>query len=1253
MASDFHSDARTRQERIVEFMVRAQGYLAAYGMGDGRHRERLAMLANQMGLTPAEFDQAAALLLNPTSSFEDEEDLVPAEPVVDNWSARSRIEKLVPVADLARFAQQARLVMAHRSQWDQTLMVTLHSLADDHLIPHEVRPELFQLLRDPTYEPPAEVGPPAAKSVASPEAPGDVAIDAEVVEDDPAPPPKRKKSRRSKRPIPRWAGDPSEPVAPPVERDFLADMAASAEQVTGGTSESSGSGSPEIRPDPRKPRRAPQEVYREYLAKALAEIKSGRVNPRRERRLIAEGTDKLGLAAVLAEQLLHEAVEAAGLVLVSSRDQWQEDPGRRQKITRFQERAAEIIARQGGVTSIARTMIAEVADELKLDQAQRDEALAQIQRQADDHREEVQLRQRTESFREFVREKLQAVEQGIVLAKLAKQLTRLGSDLHGLEEDAARRVLREEATAAGLMLVSEDQAKDHLTDHVDDILEEEGFLSTEARQRVIAEGRQWGLPSAAILQLMEDRTEKLGQRQAVGRRRTNLVVAALFLVGFSAIGFVAYRELTKPTPEPTDFAAVIEPSQSSEDDPGRWQRQPWWGEPLTLDLIDLRQQDPRLTTAMDRIGSDKPATRARGYRELVPPLVKAIGTSGSEHSKLVRRRVLQGLYLREPDDEAAAALADAMIDPLPEDRDKPTKPSQFREQFERVLLATWLMTADGLDAAQAEATPLNAARLDSVRLPLERKLGVVFSAGTGAAGSAMGATAVGEFARIQYRHLRELATRDGDQAARMHLALADAASEYVTQEILIPLDANLVAEVLPRLTRDFAFYRPLVERTINTNQPAYLLPLVDMYERGEGASADIRKELAVLFSVKTGVTIDGMSAEEGGRAIRRGLGLHSAAFDQDSRQRIYLARSSSIELKPAKPLQPQEALADTLSLAHLATMGQAAAVGGSGQRAFQKLADEDPPTLSSTPEEPESEAKPSTPRRDPLGGQLRDFVRTLPKMSDARQRFSNFETISRMVSDVEDIDDQTADRLVEYLTMPKARDEQTAILVNLNSFAHWPALKLALADEVETVRRSREDLLELVSALVDGPVNLSQRGEWRTELRGILLSATLAQLPRLEVKQTVFSPALLDNAANQLAELYRQRGALVGLTDSGNPSEDGPAVCLGRLIDQELAQLRGQQLSETLSQQVNEARHLRVALSALGENEIAETVALQRVWLRLLAIGIEAKHPSKQPDLEELLAKLDAEDQASGDIFTQLRVGEAALVKLWELAVKT
>lgn len=1247
MASDFHSEARTRQERIVEFMVRAQGYLAAYGMGDGRHRERLAMLANQMGLTPAEFDQAAALLLAPSAPIDDEEELVPAEPVIDNWSARSRIEKLVPAGDLARFTQQARLVMAHRNQWDQTLMVTLHSLADDHLIQHEVRPELFQLLRDPTYEPPAGAEPPAAKSAVASQAPSAGAVDAEVMEDEGEPPPQRKKSRRSKRPIPRWADDPHNPENKPEESGFLADMGASAEQVAGGTADSSDPDSNVVQPVPRKPRRAPQDVYREYLSKALAEIKSGRVNPRRERRLIAEGTDKLGLAAVLAEQLLHEAVEAAGLVLVSSRDNWQEDPGRRKKITKFQERAAEIIARQGGVTSIARTMIAEVADELKLDQEQRDQALAQIQRQADDHREEVQLRQRTESFREFVREKLDAVEQGIVLAKLTKQLTRLGSDLHGLDEDTARRVLREEATQQGLLLVSEDQAKDHLTDHIDDILTEEGFLSTEARQRVLAEGRQWGLPSAAILQLMEDRTLKHDQRQAIGRRRTNLVVAGLFLVGFSAIGFVAYRELTKPTLEPIDIASNVEPSQPTEEDPGRWHRQPWWGEPLTLDLIDLRQQDPRLTSAMDRIGSDTAATRARGYRELVPPLVKAIGTSGSDHSKLVRRRVLQGLYLREPDDQAAAALADAMIDPLPADRDKPTTPGQFRDQFERVLLATWLMTGDGLDASQLDGAQLDAARLDLIRVPLERKLGVVFSAGTGATGAA----AVGEFARIQYRHLRELATRDGDEAARMHLALADAASEYVSEEILIPLDANLVAEVLPRLTRDFAFYRPLVERTINTNQPAYLLPLVDMYERGEGANDAIRKELAVLFSVKTGVTIDGMSAEEGGRAIRRGLGLHSAAFDQGSRQRIYTTRSSKIELKPAKALKPEAALAETIALAHLATMGQAAAIGGSGQRAFQKLADEDPPTLSSTPEKPEPEAKPPTPRRDPLGGQLRDFVRTLPKMSDARQRFSNFETISRMISDVEDVDDQTADRLVEYLTMPKAREEQTAILVNLNSFAHWPALKLALADEVETARRSRDDLLELVSALVEGPVNVAQRGPWRTELRSVLLSATLEQLPALEVTQSVFSPALLDNAAKQLADLYRQRGALAGLPDSSN--EDGPAVCLGRLIDQELAQLRGQQLSDSLSQQVNEARHLRVALSALGENEIAETVALQRVWLRLLAISIEAKHPSKQPDLEKLLAQLEAEDQASGDIFTQLRVGEAALVKLWELGVKT
>ncbi|MFI4876471.1 MAG: hypothetical protein ACIALR_14070, partial [Blastopirellula sp. JB062] len=229
---------------------------------------------------------------------------------------------------------------------------------------------------------------------------------------------------------------------------------------------------------PKIARKAPQEMYEDYLHLALGAISSRRINPRREAKLIAEGVEKLGLSQVLARDMLYAAAQQRGYVLTSQvREEVQPPPldeRREQAITAFQQRAASIIAGQGGVSSVCRVMIAEAAAEFGLSNEEKEEALNALQRQAESRLADP-LEERIAAFRRFVDEKLRHHETQVVGDLLTKQLTQIGVDLHGLPEETAAAVLREAITSAALRVVMFEQAIAHVLSIVDDLLADEGF----------------------------------------------------------------------------------------------------------------------------------------------------------------------------------------------------------------------------------------------------------------------------------------------------------------------------------------------------------------------------------------------------------------------------------------------------------------------------------------------------------------------------------------------------------------------------------------------------------------------------------------------------------------------------------------------------------------------------------------------------------------------------------------------------------
>lgn len=1173
-------------------MREAEAFLASRG---GHDPTALPALAYQFGLSREEYQQAVDVLYShpkpqpepppvPHHPVEaefpellaDEEpttaEVLEEEPLVEALTtAESEFPEIRP-SDLCSFVQQARIILSDEHGWTERAVARVNFVADQLLIPHNVRGDLFARLGDRDFQP-----------------------------------------------------RPQEDVRP-AEHLHTAEV------------------EPPPQPKPKR-RPTPSKTFKHYLRKALEAMPAKRVNERREMKLIQEGTTKLGLSEVLARDLLLEVAQQEGYIVASAIEKPVEEEEIRAKeetITTFQQRAATIIAGQGGVNSLTRIMIAQVAEELGLTPEQRDEALSSIQRQTEKNQSDERLQHRATSYQQFLHEKLEHVKHGIVIATLAQKFVQLGVDMHGLPQDLAWKTLRETLQEEELRLITVEQAESHINSLVDDLMLEEHYVSMQNRQRLLAEGDQWGLDDRKCQQLIESRILENARNANRGQRRAALVFGAFFSLLLFGGGYLIYLRSVPPNADPSVARSAQNQPGNGTNQPGLdptepenkpeklvWTRQPWWSESLSLDLIQVYQNETALQPKLTAICTPDLQKRIAAYQTLLPPLITtAVARDGKE--KEVIRKSIMGLVQDEPDDEAVAVIAQSLTDDIAL-KDAPisgaTPVSQMLEK-----------AYEAINAAQQPGLP--EARKLMLQSRLEKELGISY------AGSAPPVElTMSEMIRDLYRKLRDLSTTDANTAARLHANLSATAQNYLPADQVIAKDSNLVAEIVARMTDQWDVYEPVVRRVINSDKVEMLLPILDAYEQ-KLKSHGIQEKVTALLSRRIGRGLDADDPVQSAAMIRTQLGIDTQIARDGEMYRTFLRRSGSYTWDVPDTASPAEMAIEAAQLGYVSVLGHAATQGELGQRIFESTIQNGPPDLEL---DQSVSAGPMPTRQAAALSNIELLIQRIQRATNPIGRVDIYKDLCSISGEVDDIDYPAADQLVDYILRPKQRAEQSQIQNGLRAFSHWPTVKLAMADQIPKARRAVDDIELIVNSMLGQTVPIDSYHTARDDLREALLKNVLEEMGGEPARSNMLSPQLANDVAQSLGDSYRLHAQLCGIPADQLPSTQSPEEVASRLIEIEKNRLHSLKLTDAETVQLNDLSRREIALDYLSNSPISGMVARQRIWLRLLAMRHGKDVPQLQSRLQQIVDQLDQQDAQATSVMAQLRSGEMALVKFWEL----
>ena len=1093
------------------------------------------------------------------------------------------------------FVRQARLVIADEQGWNERSLARINFLADQFLIPHSLRSDLFRQLDDRNFNPPL---PDAHTETAPPEVLGGE------------------------------ASPPAKATPTLAEEEEQEENRRKAE---------------------RKKRHSPSRLYVHYLKKAFRALPAKRINERRERKLILEGTSKLGLSEVLARDLLRETAERKGYVLASEvqkPEDSEKQSAREELLVDFQQRAATIIAGQGGVNSLTRIMIAQVATDLGLSDEERDAALASIQKQNEKNEVDARIQQRASSFREFVRGKLEAINHGIVIASLAQKLVQIGVDMHGIDEELAWLALREVLLEEDLRLVTVDQARSHIGALVGDILREEGFLSIQNRQRLMSEGAQWGLSPGKCQQLIDDKVDAFNNSRSKLQQRVILSLTFLFALVIGGSAFLIYFENTPPRGNPEDPATATarngrssNPGSNDEislnvgaiddapEDPV-WQRQSWWGEKLALALLDVYQTETSLQDSLTEICASDEDRRIRAYRTLVPKLIAISVAHPGEQIQQSIRSSLIGLVRDEPSDKAVSVLAAEL-----------TSDVSLKDSSIDAVPTSQLLEKAYLSVSAADQTDLPETRRDMFLDKLRQQLGITYSAAVPPLELTMN-----EVIRDQYRKLSELAASDPNLAAQLHATVSTTAKNYLPLEQIVAKDSTLIAVILPEMTDNWEAYRPIIQQLIDASATERMLPLLDVFSQSL-RDDEIQKELAAMLSRRIGRGLDPDDPVQSADLVRTELGLDAVVVGDGEMQRMFSQRAAAVSWDVAADIQPDALAAEVSQMGYLSVLGHAARTGELGKRVFEETIEKGPPKAD---EKGEPAPTRSTSALAALS-KCESLIGRLPRATNPIGRIDNFHELCSLAGDVEDVDYESANILAEYILVPKPRAEQSRLRSGLRAFQHWTNFKLALADQMPKARRAADDLQDIVSGVLGETISISSVQAARDELRNELLRHSLEGLGDQGHVSDTLSASSANGTAELLTDYYLRHARLEGISTEQLAGAELPDTIADHLIALERSRIEGMTLSDSETANLQDITRHEIALEYLSNSPIAGMAAKQRIWLRLLALRHGKERPQLKTQLTQLLSRLETQDAAATSVIEQLRSGELALVKLWQL----
>ncbi|MBC8354742.1 MAG: hypothetical protein H8E66_22410 [Planctomycetes bacterium] len=999
-------------------------------------------------------------------------------------------------------------------------------------------------------------------------------------------------------------------------------------------------------PEPPPPPRNPEAIYRDYLSASLAQITDGIVPTLLEQKFVKHGTSVLGLAQTFSQHVVYDEAAEKGLQFESGQADADsplttsdENDSTDVNVKQFLERSAPILAQHRGINAKSRVLLNAIATELGLTEEQVDRAVATSQFRSTTPREDTdaQQQERLVGFRELVEGALISLPRKLLTFDIEENLRRHGEERHGIKTELVASALRDVCVALGIRQISEQQAREHIEQLVDSKLGESVRLSDDVRTRIESEGKQWGLSVEQVAAIIKERTRMQDQRHRSERNFTHGAllaagVAALMVVGF--FGWVAINNnLTilppvEVSPLPPSVPAPIVVDDANVDTA-------WWGEELEFAISSARREMRSQRPMFIQIESKEAPTRRSAYGQLVKELFSDVH---DDEQRDLLMRVISLCYARDPDQEAARRLLDDLIARIPRsERDLRANDELFPHAF----LAT--------QAAVSLVTQTVDERQDDASTELGRAIGRTIDAGLEP--HMLQQHAYEGVAERLYRLLIALAKSEPALVAPAHAVIAKQTTEYLDQTKLEKLNTDFLVLVLSGASQTWREYETLIIKTVASESPINVIRILEVYEKTK--DLDLQEFLAEAMIARLAEAPESSDVAGIASAVRKSLGATVEDVDNKRLTRFVVGANSLLDEPRVEVSEPEALLAEIVNLAYHSTLGCAVAQGNAGEATFDTLAAQDPAAFLTADETTAPMARDEpTPLEPTTLRMLNERLRMLlnPRTSPVT-RFGFVETIAGHTDRVDDLAPEQAAALATYLLGKKRIEEYRATLPHVEEIGKWKQVRLAVADQIEEVGVSDEQLQEIASKLLGREYEVGKGDAGRMALRDELLRDVLADAKKEDVGgQNNFQ--VYNDAAQSLYDFYTAQAILFRVTEW--PAEPvTPTVVVQAMIEGRTNQLLEAALSPAGKQQVQQSRVEMRAIDYLATNDFQRLVLLDRAWLKLLAVECVRRRPTLKAETDSLGEQLALRDRDAKHVLVQLRDGHETTLRMWLLLNRT
>lgn len=907
-------------------------------------------------------------------------------------------------------------------------------------------------------------------------------------------------------------------------------------------------------------------------------------------------------------------------------------PAEFERSTQFYSQARSVIAQHGIGTPRSMVLLKALQQEHEMTDADFDAAIERIKESSNVDDSERKNRER---FTEYVAAELQRLQGRTLTGNVSAAMVRYGVEHYLLPKRTAKQILSEEVQRAKIQYVSPEVARDIIRDRIEQIYDEHDRVGSAARAELVQQGRQLGLQEYEVDAIIR---KGLGQ-DTVSRWQFAGLMGAGLVIGVGVIAFFVWMLFLRPT-----LAERLEKEIPEKPDPvvaGNSANEPervveergWWEEHdnLRLAVMSAERSFEWYKPLRDELFTNDGKRRSKAYKKLIKHHDEA---SVDKKDRQLYRRLVTQFAVHEPNDELVEKMAELVHGHLPATDAKLLKDANGYDGSFRVLEMSVVLLQDK-DLSQPRQAMWRNGLAEALGIPLAQDL----------PGKEILQACRSVLAQRIYQLLIASAKDDAEGSfpvyQRFERPIFLIHIDKPTRESLV---TKYLVVVLPSAGRDWDKYRRLIQESIFSQDSTNALALVDILE--QISDKDLQHEVAGLLLTK--VKADGAtSLKEVIQVVREGLGVQKSKSIGNRWSMFEQSAQSTLNSK-----QPD----NVTELLRLSTLGAALSKANIGADQFDELWDKPPVKINVpapnavAPSKPKLKAKPL--RSDVRN--LSELIRRLEKparIRTAAARTKILRSIVDHVSKVPELNYDQAKVMANYIMVYKRQSEDHESVIRwVDELGKWRGIKLAMVDRFrDSSTFNIKQMEEVLRAMLGRGVSYKKNTESNRRAARLALLKSVADNLYSEKKKSR-NLDYLDEVAAECFEMYQLQARLLGVSETARNASSTPSDLLGALIRKKAKELGERTLSPESKQELSQINsHFKVADYLAGGSDLAETVYLQRLWVRLLALDVGVRHAEMVPEAGKIVMDLNESDRMATDLIGQFASGEAAIVQMWLL----